>query len=296
MREFSKFHPFVNLIYFVLVIAFSMFFMHPVSLAVSLFCAVGYVAILGGKKALKFELFYMIPLILFTAILNPLFNHRGVSIIAYFPNGNPLTSESILFGVATACMLAAVVCWFWCVSRIFTSDKIIFLFGKILPSLSLVISMSIRFVPEFISRFGEVRRAQKSVGKDISDGKGLAKIKNGASIISIVLTWSLENAVQTADSMKCRGYGLKKRTAYSDYRFSRRDFLTLTFILINAFIVISGYFSGSLKFWYFPTFSAFEIKNFYDFLVFFAYFMLCITPFAIEITEDLRWKALKSKI
>ena len=31
--------------------------------------------------------------------------------------------------------------------------------------------------------------------------------------LSIVVTWSMENAIETADSMKARGYGTKKRTA-----------------------------------------------------------------------------------
>ena len=44
---------------------------------------------------------------------------------------------------------------------------------------------------------------------------------------SILVTWSLENAVETADSMRARGYGTAKRTAYSPFRFAVHDGLAL---------------------------------------------------------------------
>ena len=51
-----------------------------------------------------------------------------------------------------------------------------------------------------------------------------------------MITWTLENFVESAKSMKCRGYSLKGRTAFSIYRFDNRDrslvlgmFVCLTF-------------------------------------------------------------------
>ena len=41
--------------------------------------------------------------------------------------------------------------------------------------------------------------------------------------LSVTVTWALENAVVTADSMKSRGYGLPGRTAFARQRFDGRD-------------------------------------------------------------------------
>ena len=53
---FAGFHPVVNLLYFALVIGFSMFFLHPVSLLVSLSSASAYAVYLNGKKAAEIRM------------------------------------------------------------------------------------------------------------------------------------------------------------------------------------------------------------------------------------------------
>jgi energy-coupling factor transport system permease protein len=40
-----------------------------------------------------------------TAWLNPLFNHAGVTLLFYLPGGNPVTLESMVYGLAAATML-----------------------------------------------------------------------------------------------------------------------------------------------------------------------------------------------
>ena len=107
--SFSTYHPAVNFLYFTLVLLCSMFLMHPLCLAVSLGSAVAYALCLGGRKALRFQLRFLLPLLLLTALLNPAFNHQGVTILLYLPSGNPLTAESIFYGLASAAMMAAVL-------------------------------------------------------------------------------------------------------------------------------------------------------------------------------------------
>jgi energy-coupling factor transport system permease protein len=83
-----------------------MFFMHPVSLIISLTGALTYAIYLSGKKAVRFSLLYMLPMMVMAAVVNPAFNHEGMTILTYLPSGNPLTLESILYGIAAAMMLA----------------------------------------------------------------------------------------------------------------------------------------------------------------------------------------------
>ena len=207
MNEFAKYHPLINFIYFTAVIVFSMIFVHPICLVTSLLCSAIYSIILNGKKALKF-IVMLLPLMLISALINPAFNHEGVTVIAYLPSGNPLTLESILYGIVAASMVATVICWFSCFNKIMTSDKFIYLFGRIIPSLSLILSMTFRFVPKFKEQVQEVSNAQKSMGRDTSEGAVFVRVKNSIRILSAVISWSLEYAIDTSDSMISRGYGL----------------------------------------------------------------------------------------
>ena len=81
-------------------------------------------------------------MLLMMALINPAFNHEGVTIIDYLPSGNPLTLESIVYGFTSAVMIVSVICHFSCYNEIMTSDKFIYLFGKIIPAMSLIISMT----------------------------------------------------------------------------------------------------------------------------------------------------------
>ena len=135
-NAFSTCHPAVNLLYFVLVLAFSMVLMHPVSLVISLSAALACSVSLNGGCAVRRSLWYLLPMMLMTVVINPAFNHRGATILCYLPTGNPLTLESIFYGAAAASMLAAVVVWFTCYTSVMTSDKFIYLFGRVIPALS----------------------------------------------------------------------------------------------------------------------------------------------------------------
>ena len=290
--SFSGFHPIVNLCYFALVLVFSMVFMHPVSLFISCVCSILYLAQLRGGAFLKKTLKYMFPLLLTALIFNPAFNHEGVTVLGHFPTGSPLTIESIVFGLAAAVMLISVLIWFACCSEVLTSDKFIYLFGRIIPALSLVITMTMRFVPKFLAQLKVVVQAQKCVGRDVTSGSITQRIKNAAAVVSVMVTWSLENAADTADSMKSRGYGLPGRSAFSVYRFDSRDKYTLIWLLLSGGYVIRGAMAEGLFFQYYPNIAAAAptpINISFQLI----YTALCLTPIILNRLEDRKWKHIK---
>ena len=292
MNEFKTYHPIVNFVYFIFVIGFSCVFMHPVSLVISLLSGFTYSVMLKGKSAVKTNLIYMIPTLLFAALINPAFNHEGITIIKYLPSGNPLTLESVIYGLAAAIMIVSVICWFSCYTEVMTSDKFIYLFGRIIPSLSLILSMTLRFVPRFSAQLKTVANAQRCMGRDVSNGSIVERAKHGLSILSIMTTWALENAIDTADSMKSRGYGHPGRTAFSIFTFDKRDKKALLCIMILGMYTLAGNLMGGMYFRYFPSMKANEFSVF-GLSVFVAYFALCICPIVIEIWEARKWKAIK---
>ncbi|MBQ9115422.1 MAG: energy-coupling factor transporter transmembrane protein EcfT, partial [Clostridia bacterium] len=168
--HFGSYHPFVNLLYFVLVVAFSLIITHPIAQAISLISAVLYAVTAEGGRSIAFLLRFCLPTVLLTAIINPAFNHEGTTVLLYFGTGNPLTLESVLYGLGAGVMLVTVLLWFSAFNRVMTSDKIIFLFGKLIPALSLIISMTLRFIPKFKTQMATVTEAQRCLGRDVSEG------------------------------------------------------------------------------------------------------------------------------
>ena len=285
----------VNFVYFTLVLMFSMFFMHPVYLTVSLLCAAAFSIRLSGKSTLRPQLKFLLPTVLAVALINPAFSHAGVTILAYLPSGNPLTLESIVYGTAAAVMLAAVILWFSCFNVVMTTDKFVYLFGRVIPAMSLVLSMAFRFVPRFAAQFREVSEAQRCIGRDLSEGSAVERIKKAVSIVSIMVTWSLENAAQTADSMKSRGYGLSGRTAFSVYCLDGRDKALLVWLLLCGFYIVCGWAAGGIEFHYYPMMEGTQLRVFQlSFML--AYLLLCLTPIVLDAVEDIKWKHSGSAI
>ena len=292
-EAFSSYHPAVNFLYFGLVLFFTMCFLHPACLLLSLAAALRYAVCLNGRRAVRRSLRYLLPAALLAALINPAFNHQGTTILTYLPSGNPLTLESIAYGLAAAALLSAVVTWFSCYTAVMTSDKFVYLFGRVIPALSLVLSMALRFVPRFQVQARAVSQAQRCVGRDVSDGSLLQRLRNGVTILSILLTWCLENALETADSMKSRGYGLPGRTAFSIYRLDDRDQAALWWLGALGGYILSMWGAGGFACRYFPTFRL-APRDGWSLSGLLAFGLLCLTPVIIDRREDRQWTRLRS--
>lgn len=293
--SFSEYHPLVNLGYFALVIGFSMVLTHPVAQIISLTSAALYTISVEGTKSVQFLIRYCLPMVLLTAFVNPAFNHEGTTILLYFSNGNPLTLESILYGFSAGGMLVTILLWFTNFNRVMTSDKFIYLFGRIIPALSLILSMSLRFVPKFKTQMNTVTEAQRSIGRDVSSGSLWSRTKIAISIFSIMITWALENAIETADSMKSRGYGLKGRTAFATYCIAERDKYVLIWLGFCGLFLLSGTILMAFGFRYFPNvrYASFDKTTIPFYCI---YLALGITPVVLNWKEERKWKTILSKM
>lgn len=292
---FSKLHPFTNMLFFVFAIGFCMFLMHPVCLMISFIIGMVTAIYLNGKRTAAFSLKVLLPLLLMTVIINPVFNHSGATIVDYLPWGNPLTLESIIYGLAAAVLLCSAVLWFSCFHNVMTSDKFVYLFGKIIPSLSLLLSMTLRFVPRFRTQLQSVRKAQKAIGKDVSNGSIIKRVRNAVKILSLMISWSLENSIETSDSMKSRGYGLKGRTSFSIYHLALSDKICIFVNIAEAALLVAILFSGQMHCRYFPTVK-YELCSVSAILFYCVYSLFLLTPLVINVKEEIKWKRLLSAI
>lgn len=296
MRDaFSNYHPIVNVVYFVSVLTVTMSCIHPAAQLANLVCAGLYAILLKGKRAALLCLRVGLPILVLAAVMNPLFNHAGVTILGYFPNGNPLTLESILYGLAAGCMLATVFLWFLCFQEVVTTDKLIYLFGKVIPATALILSMTLRLIPRFRMQLTNITEAQRMLGRDASSGNLIRRMRNAVTILSILITWALEDAIETADSMRSRGYGLEGRTAFSIYTMEMRDKAALIWLLGSGLILVFyGGFCKGLEFRYFP--SVFMAPwNTMTVLLQLLNLALAATPVIISWKENNQWHSLHSR-
>ena len=291
---FSRFHPAVNALFFALALGFSMCLTHPAFLAASLAGALWYHARLCRGQAGRFFARVTLPVMLLGAAVNPAFSHAGATVLAYFPSGNPLTLESIVYGLDAGLLLGAVLTWFACCTEVMTSDKFVYLFGRAAPALSLVLSMTLRLVPRFHAQLRRVRAAQRGLDPAAEPGGVLTRLRRGTAALSAVVTWALENAVDTADSMRARGYGLPGRTAYALWRAEPRDRAAALWLAFCGVYLLCGALAGGLSWHCYPTVQAAPVTPWtVSFLL--AGLALCLTPAILGEREARQWKRLHSE-
>lgn len=296
---FSRCHPIINFFYFTVILGFTMFVQHPVLLAISFAAGTSYAVLLSGwRKVVKMNLVLTLPGLAIAAVINPLLNHYGVTPLFYIESsGNWVTLEALVYGVVLGCVMFIVIQWFSCYNKVMTSDKFIYLFGRVIPALSLILSMALRFVPHFGAQLKIIRSGQKCSGKDISNAGLIKKAKYGLNMLSILITWALENAIDTADSMRSRGYGLRGRTAFSIYRFDRRDRLLGGVLGVLCVIFSWGVTKGAAFSSYNPRIllagftiqgkaAPVECSAVWGFVTFAAFSVFCFAPVILGIVEE----------
>ena len=112
--------------------------------------------------------------------------------------------------------------------------------------------------------------------------------------MGIMVSWSFENAIDTSDSMKSRGYGLKGRTAFAIYRFHRRDAVVWSVMLSECVALAALLWSGQLRFRYFPSVRG-NLTEVWQLAFYVIYAVLLLTPLLINVGEGIKWNRLQSK-
>lgn len=316
--EFSRYHPVVNLIFYLLVLGTTMFQMSVGLVFISLFSAVVYYFMLKKTEGLKYCT-VVVGIIIVSAIINPLFSHKGGTLLFYLFTGNPVTLESIIYGLISAIIIGAMLLWFSTFNQVMGVERILGAIGKVLPNVSLLITMIMRFIPQYTRHqrkvsmvnkvnkrnYGEkinllnrektekenVIEARKKQKNKNGIDKIIDSIKEGSRTFSITTTWALENSIYTADSMKARGFGTGRRTNYSNYKFQKRDYLLMGWLVILWLVVVLSLEREKVYTYYYPFI---QVKN--NVVVYLIYGLLCLTPVLINVKEEIRWLILKSRI
>ena len=287
---FSKCHPAVNFLFFIGAIGLSVVIRHPAYLLVGIVTGAVYYLLLSGKKGWK-TMLALLPIFLILTLVNPLFNTMGATVL-FQVFGRSYTLEALFYGGATAGMFVIMMLWFGCYNKVLTSDKFMGLFGSLIPSISLLLVMVLRMVPNFIQKTKQIIGARKSVGKGAGEAASVKeKLFDGITVLGALTGWALEGGVITGDSMRARGYGAAKRSSFMIYRISATDWLLLALMAALLGLTIGAACLGQIRAEFVPSM---ELAPMSWGLA--AYTCYLLIPTALHIKENVQWHISRSKI
>ena len=292
MKSFKDHNPIAIFIYYALVIVPVMFCTNTLLVCISLFFAVALRVAMDGwvavKKVLPFAVFPVI-----STIVNPLFVHKGVTVL-FILNNNPITLEAVRYGFTIGLVIFSTIVWFSSFNNIMTTDKLMYIFGSVSPKIALILSMALRYIPLYGQQIKKIRQAQQVTGLYKEDN-AIDRIRGGLRIMSVMVSWALENGIITADSMTARGYGVGRRSRFSIFSWRRADKILLAAALLLGGAVIVFMAVGHLAYEWYPQIitpgaSAPAI------IAYAAYAALGAVPVYLQIKEENRWRSLQSEI
>lgn len=289
---FEACHPAVNFIFFASVLWGSVYFQHPVFLAIAWLCTFSYSVRRAGRKAVVFNL-CLLPLIVIFALYYSAYHHFGVTVLRKNFIDNNMTLESLICGLVIGVQFSTVCMWLESLFSVVSSDKIIYLLGRISPRLSLFATILLRFLPRLFREAGRINLARKAIGRGAGQGNLLRRFCNCLGIFSMLITWMISALALESDSMRSRGSLLRGRTAFSIYRFDNRDRAFVISLFTCLTLTLMGVILGTGRMWYNPRI-LWRPLNALGLLTAAGYLALCLMPLGLELWTDYRFRKARA--
>lgn len=270
------------------VLVFAMLTRNPICIGISFAAGSAYAVYLGGWRKYLKMLRYIAVMFVIIALINPIFNHNGVTILFYMGD-DPVTLEASLFGLSSGGMLACIFVWFACYNAIMTNEKFLHLFGKALPTIGLMLTMIMRLVSVTRYKIRRIRNAQTAMGLSARTGTWRQRVAHGVRISSILMSWTMEDSIETAEAMNARGYGSAKRTSFTEYRWQTHDIAAGLVIAALVGVCVYMMIVPFAVFLYYPTVSG-ELFSAAAVIGYAVYELLLCFPLLLELKETIRWK------
>lgn len=253
-NAFAAYHPAVVFAFLVGAIVLCVLINDPIIQFAGFLCAAAYCFCLDGRRGWR-PVLGVLLLGGAVAVINPLLNTRGETLLFSWWGARPYTLEALIYGISMGLMLGTVLLWFFAYNKMMTGDRLTYLFGRFAPSLGMVFTMVLRLVPSYQRKAQEIAEVRTCIGRSPSTGRLLERVDAGTSVLSALVTWALEGSIDTADSMRSRGYGTGRRTRYAKYRFTLRDGIALATMTVLFAVALAGVFAGANTVEFFPALS-----------------------------------------
>jgi len=333
--------------FFVSVILITLISYHPAVLGLSFaLAAASVIRYLGVKTAIQ-SLTWLLPMAAIVVVFNLVFNRRGATELLTLRLAQQyytFTVESLIFGLSIALMLLAIVLWFRFYQEFMTADRFLYLFAPLAPTMALSITMVQRWIPLTKQRWQQIRTAQKAMPSycTVASEQALSPLQSQHTVreqegsatktppatsrflpqkiktrlkayraltrsLSALMSWSMEDAIQTADSMQARGYSghsdtpsntspsppkqqskkakLPRRTSFRSFRFTAQDRISLVLITPLALTAGFGIFFSTRTLAFFPIYQRADELSLTAFI---AAALLMLYPIALSLLCSLQ--------
>lgn len=196
-----------------------------------------------------------------------IFYHNGQTPFLYV-YGVALTVEAVKYGLAAGLLVCALFQWFLYFQEILDNAKITWLIGKKFPVISLMISMVFSYYGKFCRKIEKIKEVWECYGGVEKYGR----VKYYGILLSVLLSVMLEDSVDTAQSMRARGYGEGRRRSFCHYPLEPDDFLIAG---VGIFFLILLVYTGN----------SWKIRA-----------CILLFPVIYNLYKELQWKFYQSKI
>jgi len=291
MMKLTVIHPAVYIIYYLVLIIFAFLFNNPYYLISLLVCVSVLIILQGISSEFKNLIRFFIPMSLLIIILNPLVSHVGVTKI-YIMGNYFITLEAVTYGILMSLSLLIILLLFTSYSNAVSYQEMLYIFSKKFPNISMIIIMALRFIPLLNFRLSEVNKVfqfdQKHSNNEKKDEGKIDKLKNTAKMLAVVVSWSLEESMLTANSMKARGYGITQRTSYLSFKFRKIDYYFMVIVLVSALVCIAGLLQGQGRIEIYPQLNFSFSENIFN-MYYFSFLILLLPSIYLEFKERSVW-------
>ncbi|MFQ6794249.1 MAG: energy-coupling factor transporter transmembrane component T [Thomasclavelia sp.] len=251
IKPFKQSHPIVLLVYFLSIITLMVIQSHYLVIIAGFISSLYLFDQVDRQSFFKMIKYYIGLLILIT-ITNPLFVSEGYDIL-YQNDLFVITKQALVYGFIFGLLIITLLTIFKVMKYYLTDSHVIYLFGSILPTLGLVISMSLNLIERLKLQYQKIKEAN-----NLLPSKN--KIKKQLDMLLILVAYAFESSLDMVNSMNSRGYGRKHRSSFHLYQFRKDDLLKIVIIFILDLICFVGYFNFYRDFYYYPIVMSYHFK------------------------------------
>jgi energy-coupling factor transport system permease protein len=249
-------HPAARLFYFAGFLALFFLFAHPAFMLMLWAGAFACAIYTGGRETALPSLRLCLAFAAVMGIFNMLLNHRGVHVIVYVA-GRRFTWEALCYGISLAFLFSGLLTLFTALNRVLSAGQLLGLTARALPQTSFILSMTLRYAG-YLQRRAENYWCTQSIRAAAAEGSEAAgrperawprlrRLRRHGRLLNGFIAWSIEDGMQSVETLRAKEYGQRRRTIYTSYAFRLRDmmFLGSAVILLAALILLRGLGAGT---------------------------------------------------
>lgn len=196
----------------------------------------------------------ILPIIIFTAILNVLYTGDGRILFDFWIITVTLggVTRALFMAVRIIVLIISSAVLSYTTSPTSLTGAIESLLSPLrfiglknaVHTMAMTMTIALRFIPTLIEETGKIMNAQKARGADLESGNLIKRVKALLPILIPLLISSVRRAYELAEAMECRCYsGGEGRTKFRLMKFNKRDLVSLIVLsgLCAAVIVLNIY-------------------------------------------------------